>query len=332
MELAVRAEGLTKAFGEKRALDHVDVSVAPGAVCGLLGPNGAGKTTVIRILATLLHPDSGHATVAGFDVVTDATRVRFRIGLAGQYAAVDELLTGRTNLIFFGRLYHLPARVARARADELLERFGLVEAANRAVKTYSGGMRRRLDLAASLIVAPPVLFLDEPTTGIDPGTRLEIWDMIAQLAREGTAVILTTQYLDEADRLADQIVVLNAGRVAAAGTPSDLKSSIGGQRLDVVLHDRHQITQAAAILAGSPHVTAAPSDVTLTIDRGQLSVDVTDGVVALLRAAQDLAAAHIEVDDIELRRPTLDEVFLHLTRKPSGAAIAPDDLTLEVSR
>src|SRR6185369_8878804 len=214
---AVEASGLTKRFRRKVALDRVDLRVPEGTICGLLGPNGAGKTTMVRILATLLLPDSGTARVAGLDIATRAAEARFRIGLAGQYAAVDEILSGRTNLRMFGRLYHLYGPAARRRADDLLERFGLTDAADRPVKTYSGGMRRRLDLAASLIVAPPVLFLDEPTTGIDPGTRLEIWDMVTDLVRDGTTVILTTQYLDEADRLADQIAVLNQGRVAAAG-------------------------------------------------------------------------------------------------------------------
>jgi ABC-2 type transport system ATP-binding protein len=230
VELAVHAEGLRKRFGPTRALDGVDLAVPAGSVCALLGPNGAGKTTAVRILATLLRPDAGTATVAGYDVARQAAHARFRIGLAGQYAAVDEMLTGRGNLVLFGRLYHLPPRVARRRADELLEHFDLTDAADKPVKTYSGGMRRRLDLAASLIVAPAVLFLDEPTTGIDPGSRLRIWEMIGQLVAEGTSVLLTTQYLDEADRLADQIVVLDKGRVAAAGTPARLKSSVGGER------------------------------------------------------------------------------------------------------
>ena len=311
MDLAVEAEGLTKSFKKKIALDAVDLVVPTGTVCGLLGPNGAGKTTMVRILATLLSPDSGSARVAGFDVVKDAEKARYKIGLAGQYAAVDEILSGRTNLVMFGRLYHMSAADARRRADELLERFDLTAAANRPVKTYSGGMRRRLDLAASLIVAPPVLFLDEPTTGIDPGTRLEIWDMLTDLVRAGTTVLLTTQYLDEADRLADQIVVLNNGRIAAAGTPGELKSNLGGARVDLVLRDRSQSSVAATILAGAsgtePEIAAA---------EGRLSIDVTDGANALIRIAGGLTDAGIDVADIALRQPTLDEVFLHLTRTP----------------
>jgi ABC-2 type transport system ATP-binding protein len=298
----IETEALTKRFGGRAALDGVDLRVPAGTVCGLLGPNGAGKTTVVRILATLLRPDAGRARVAGHDVVREAAQARMKLGLAGQNAAVDEVLSGRTNLVLFGRLHHLPVRRARRRADELLERFRLTAAADRPVRTYSGGMRRRLDLAASLIVAPAALFLDEPTTGIDPGTRLEIWDMIAGLVREGTTVLLTTQYLDEADRLADQIVVLDRGRVAAAGTPLALKRSIGGARVDVVLHDPARAADAAAILGGD--VTGSGARLSVTSDE-------------LVRIATELAAAAIEVDDIALRRPTLDEVFLHLT---GGAA------------
>jgi ABC-2 type transport system ATP-binding protein len=224
MDLAVMAEGLRKRFGRTRALDGVDLAVPPGTVCGLLGPNGAGKTTMVRILATLVPPDSGRATVAGVDVVADPQRARYRIGLAGQYAAVDELLTGRSNLVMFGRLYHLPPRAARRRANELLECFDLTESANRPVKTYSGGMRRRLDLAASLLVAPPVLFLDEPTTGLDPRSRLAVWEAIGKLVADGTTVLLTTQYLDEADRLADQIVVLNRAGSPRPGHPPSSRS------------------------------------------------------------------------------------------------------------
>jgi ABC-2 type transport system ATP-binding protein len=311
MELAVQAEGLTKAFKNKIALDAVDLVVPAGTVCGLLGPNGAGKTTMVRILATLLAPDAGWARVAGFDIVNQSDQARYRIGLAGQYAAVDEILSGRTNLEMFGRLYHLGARTARRRADELLERFDLASAATRPVKTYSGGMRRRLDLAASLIVAPPVLFLDEPTTGIDPGTRIAIWDMVAALVRDGTTVLLTTQLLDEADRLANQIVVLNAGRVAAAGTPRELKSALGGARIDVVLRDRTQLDTAAAVVRATtdtqPNSVAAES---------RLSVDVSDGAVTLIRVASGLTDAGVDIADIALRQPTLDEVFLQLTRTP----------------
>ncbi len=317
MALAVDATGLTKRFRRTTALDGVDLAVPAGSICALLGPNGAGKTTVVRILATLLRPDAGQARVAGHDVLREAALVRHRIGLAGQYAAVDEILGGRTNLVMFGRLAHLSGRVARRRADELLERFRLTDAADRPVKTYSGGMRRRLDLAASLLVAPPVLFLDEPSTGIDPGTRLEIWDMVAGLVRDGTTVLLTTQYLDEADRLADQIVVLNAGRVAASGSAAQLKSALGGARVDVTLRDRDQAGLAAAALragTGRDPQRSAGGD--------RLSVDVTDGAAALVRVATALADAGVLVDDIALRQPTLDEVFLNLTRTTTREAIA----------
>ena len=318
---AVEASGLTKRFRRKVALDRVDLRVPEGTICGLLGPNGAGKTTMVRILATLLRPDSGTARVAGLDIATRAAEARFRIGLAGQYAAVDEILSGRTNLRMFGRLYHLYGPAARRRADDLLERFGLTDAADRPVKTYSGGMRRRLDLAASLIVAPPVLFLDEPTTGIDPGTRLEIWDMVTDLVRDGTTVILTTQYLDEADRLADQIAVLNQGRVAAAGTPLQLKTALGGARVDVVLRDRTQASSAALVLK---EVTGNEPE--MAASEGRLSVDIaagpdpSAGARALIRIATDLTSSGVGLDDIGLRQPTLDEVFLHLTRTPEGVA------------
>jgi ABC-2 type transport system ATP-binding protein len=309
MDVAVRAEGLRKRFGAKQALDGVDLAVPAGTVCGLLGPNGAGKTTVVRILATLLRPDAGTATVAGYDVVRQAQHARYRLGLAGQYAAVDELLSGRANLILFGRLYHLGSRAARRRADELLARFDLAEAAGRPVKTYSGGMRRRLDLAASLIVAPPVLFLDEPTTGIDPGNRLRIWELIGDLVAGGTTVLLTTQYLDEADRLADQIVLLHEGRVAAAGTPAQLKSSIGGERVHVVLRDRQHLARAAALLRD-----AAGAEPDLHAEEARLSVP--GGSATLIRVARALDETGVAVEDIGLRHPTLDEVFLHVTADP----------------
>jgi ABC-2 type transport system ATP-binding protein len=321
MQLAVEASGLTKRFGRKIALSGVDLDVPEGTICALLGPNGAGKTTMVQVLTTLLRPDAGSARVAGFDVVHQADRARYRIGLAGQYAAVDEILSGRTNLVMFGRLYHLSGRTARRRADELLERFQLTEAADRQVKTYSGGMRRRLDLAASLLVAPPVLFLDEPTTGIDPGNRLDIWDMVADLVRGGTTVLLTTQYLDEADRLADQIVVLNSGKVAAAGTALELKSALGGARVDLVLRDRGQAGLTAATLRAAtgnePELSASEGRMTVDVD-----TDVAGGAAALIRVASALADAGVLLDDIALRQPTLDEVFLHLTRGPALEEIA----------
>jgi ABC-2 type transport system ATP-binding protein len=308
MELAVHAIGLRKRFGTREVLAGLDLAVPAGTLCGLVGPNGAGKTTAVRILSTLLRPDAGSAMVAGYDVVRQPQHVRHRMGLAGQYAAVDELLSGRANLIVFGRMYHLSGHAARRRADELLERFDLAEAAGRPVRTYSGGMRRRLDLAGSLIVAPPVLFLDEPTTGIDPRTRLQIWKMIGDLVASGTAVLLTTQYLDEADRLAGQIVVLSNGRVAAAGTPAQLKSLVARSRIDVVLRDWRQLPIAAAAMqaatGNNPEVEAG---------EGRASVPVTGGPAMLIRVAGALAKAGVEVEDIGLRQPTLDEVFLCLT-------------------
>jgi ABC-2 type transport system ATP-binding protein len=314
----VIARGVTKRFRSKIALDRVDLTVAEGTVCGLLGPNGAGKTTLVRIAATLLAPDAGQLRVCGLDVVSDAARVRDVIGLAGQYAAVDEILGGRENLRMFGRLYRLGSRRANARADELLERFALTDAAERPVKTYSGGMRRRLDLAASLIIAPRVLFLDEPTTGIDPGARLDIWDMVADLVREGVTVILTTQYLDEADRLADQIVVLNRGAVAAAGTPLQLKAALGGATVDVVLRDRADAGAAAEAVVRA--VGAVPQ---VAASEGRLAADVLgdDGTRALIRVATALSDAGISVADLALRQPTLDEVFLHLTRVPAEVEV-----------
>ncbi|GGS69349.1 ATP-binding cassette domain-containing protein [Nonomuraea spiralis] len=301
----IYAEGLRKRYATKDALRGIDLDVPAGTVCGLLGPNGAGKTTTVRILATLLRPDGGRAEVAGLDVVRDAARLRFRIGLAGQHAAVDELLTGRRNLELFGRLYHLSRARARSRADELLERFGLAEAGRRLVRTYSGGMRRRLDLAASLIVAPPVLFMDEPTAGLDPRSRLQLWDALRDLVREGTTLLLTTQYLDEADHLADQVVVLHEGRVAAAGSPGALKKQVGGDRVQIVFREPGDV--AAGLRALGPAVSAAEPGGT------RVTLPAPDGAQSLVRAARALDAAGIAVEDLALRRPTLDEVFLHLT-------------------
>ncbi|MFI6587217.1 ATP-binding cassette domain-containing protein [Embleya sp. NPDC050493] len=308
MPLAISAEGVTKVHGATRALDGFDLEVPAGTVHGLLGPNGAGKTTAVRILTTLLGPDGGRAEVAGFDVVRDAARVRTRIGLLGQYAALDEVLGGRQNLEMFGRLYHLGARAARARAGELLERFALTDVAERAVTTYSGGMRRRLDLAASLIQAPEVLFLDEPTTGLDPRGRTEVWDAVRALVAGGTTVLLTTQYLEEADRLADTISVVDHGRVIARGTPAELKSRLGGDRIDVVVREPLDLTAAAAILArignGNPEVRH---------DERRVGIPITDRVGALTATVRALHDAGIEAEDIVLRRPTLDEVFLTIT-------------------
>jgi ABC-2 type transport system ATP-binding protein len=302
------ARGLRKRFGATEALRGIDLTVPAGTVCGLLGPNGAGKTTIVRILATLVRADAGQASVAGYDVVREADQVRYHIGLAGQHAAVDEQLAGRDNLRMFGRLYHLPERVARRRADELLEQFALADAAERVVKTYSGGMRRRLDLAASLIIAPPVLFLDEPTSGLDPRSRNEVWDSIRTLVAGGTTVLLTTQYLDEADQLADRIAVIDAGQMIADGTPAQLKSQIGGDRLEVVLGAPQALTAAAAAVQRAtgrqPQVTAAA---------GRISVPVSGGSTALVAAVRELDQAGILIEDVALRQPTLDDVFLRLT-------------------
>jgi ABC-2 type transport system ATP-binding protein len=310
--LPVLAEGLRKRYGPANALDGFDLAVPEGSVCGLLGPNGAGKTTAVRILATLLRPDGGQARVAGFDVVRQAAQVRYRIGLLGQHAAVDEVLGGRQNLVLFGRLHHLGARLAHRRADELLERFGLGEVGGKPVKQYSGGMRRRLDLAASLILAPPVLFLDEPTTGLDPRGRNEVWEAVRALVAGGTTVVLTTQYLDEADQLADRISVIDHGRVIAEGSPDQLKSRLGGDRIDVVVHRADQLAATAAILG-----RAAGSGSEADPDTRRVSVPVRDRVAALTEAAWALRDAGVAVEDIALRRPTLDEVFLHLTGHPT---------------
>ncbi|HEX5598945.1 MAG TPA: ATP-binding cassette domain-containing protein [Micromonosporaceae bacterium] len=302
----VVTEGLHKSFGDTHALRGLDLSVPRGTVCGVLGPNGAGKTTAVRILATLSDPDAGQARIAGYDVVREAGKVRERIGLAGQYAAVDEKLTGRSNLRMFGRLYHLPRRQAHRRAGELLERFGLMDAADRPVAGYSGGMRRRLDLITSLILRPEVLFLDEPTTGLDPRSRSEIWDHVRELVADGTTVLLTTQYLDEADQLADDIAVVDHGRVVATGTPDELKATIG-DRLDVTLEDPAALPAAATVLN-----TLASTDPMPTGAAG-LSVAVPDGSFRLADIVRELDRAGVAAADVRLRRPTLDEVFLRLT-------------------
>jgi ABC-2 type transport system ATP-binding protein len=322
-------EGLSKHFGKTPALDGLDLAVPEGAVYGLLGPNGAGKTTAVRVLATLLRPDSGRAEVAGFDVAGQAAQVRARIGLAGQNAAVDEILSGRQNLVMFGRLYHLPAGVARHRADELLDRFGLAEAGSKPVRQYSGGMRRRLDLAASFIVAPRVLFLDEPTTGLDPHGRNEVWQVIRALAASGTTVLLTTQYLEEADQLADVISVIAAGRVVAVGSPDELKSLTGGDRIDVVLRQAGDLTLAARLL----HARLG-GDVSVDHDSRVLSVPVTDRLAALTETLRSLQEEGITVEDVAVRRPTLDEAFLQLTGQqppPGGTASASSTRPAEVT-
>jgi ABC-2 type transport system ATP-binding protein len=307
-EYAILAEGLQKSFGQTQALRGVDLAAKTGTVLGVLGPNGAGKTTAVRILTTLLKPDAGHATVAGLDVVRQADALRARIGLAGQYAAVDELLTGRENLEMFGRLYHLSAHEARTRAAELLERFDLTDAASRVVKTYSGGMRRRLDLAASLIIAPSVLFLDEPTTGLDPRGRTSMWELIAGLVADGTTVLLTTQYLEEADLLASQIVVVDHGQIIARGTSDQLKEQVGGERLEVTVARGGDLD--AAVHALNPLASGA---VRVDADRRRIVVPVSNGARLLADAVRDLDAAGLALDDLALRRPTLDDVFLTLT-------------------
>jgi len=309
---AITAEALTKVYrsrkNEVRALDGLDLAVEEGTVLGLLGPNGAGKTTTVRILATLLRPDSGRATVLGYDVVRDARRVREVIGLSGQYAAVDENLTGSENLWMFGRLYQLPSGTARARAGELLEQFGLTTAADRVVKTYSGGMRRRLDLASALIGQPRLLFLDEPTTGLDPRSRLGMWDVIRSLVRTGSTLLLTTQYLEEADALADVVAVVDSGQIIASGTSDELKSKVGGERVEVVVHHPEDVASAREVLS-----RACVADVTVDAHARHLTAPAEGGTDQLVTVIRALSDAGIALDDVGLRRPTLDDVFLTLT-------------------
>jgi ABC-2 type transport system ATP-binding protein len=305
---AVRAEGLEKRYGGKRALDGFDLAVREGTVHGLLGPNGAGKTTAVRILSTLSRPAGGRARVAGYDVARRPREVRARIGLTGQYAAVDEVLTGRQNLEMFGRLFHLGGRRARARAAELLEQFDLTEAADRGAGTYSGGMRRRLDLAASMVLRPSVLFLDEPTTGLDPRSRGEVWDGVRALVADGTTVLLTTQYLEEADKLASRITVIDQGRAIADDTPGGLKDRVGGDRVEVVLAERADLARAVKIVARVCEGEPETDEETLRVH-----APVTDRVAALTEVARTLQDEGVRVEDIGLRRPSLDDVFLRLT-------------------
>lgn len=315
---SVSAEKLVKTYkkGNVRALDELSLDVEEGTVLSVLGPNGAGKTTVVRILATLLSPDSGSASVAGIDVVKHPEKVREVIGLSGQYAAVDEILTGWDNLVMFGRLYHLNKKAAVKRAEELLERFSLTESARRPIKTYSGGMRRRLDLAASLIVQPKVLFLDEPTTGLDPRGRQEMWEVIEELVKGGVTLLLTTQYLDEADQLADDIVVIDHGKVIARGTSDALKKQIGGERLEVVVEQSQ--------IAPTMELVARVSGTKATLDEGlrQISAPVTQGSSALIEVLRSLDEAGIHPLDIALKRPSLDDVFMSLTGHAAEEAVA----------
>ncbi|MEU9508774.1 ATP-binding cassette domain-containing protein [Micromonospora sp. NPDC048170] len=312
---AIEAEGLRKRYGDTEALSGLDLTVPAGTVCGLLGPNGAGKTTAVRVLTTLLRPDAGAARVAGADVLRHPERVRARIGLVGQHAALDEVLSGRQNLVLFGRLHHLGGTRARARAAELLARFDLTDAADRPVGTYSGGMRRRLDLAASLILDPPVLFLDEPTTGLDPRARAQVWDAVRRLVTDGTTVLLTTQYLEEADQLAHSIRVVDAGRVIADGTPEQLKTALGGDRVDVELARAADLDRAVRVVGAAVAATPLVDEAGL-----RLSVPVTGRVAALAAVLRALDDAGLSAADVAVRRPTLDEVFLRLTGHDSPAA------------
>jgi daunorubicin resistance ABC transporter ATP-binding subunit len=307
VDATIHVEGITKRFGDVEALRGVDLKVQPGTVFGLLGPNGAGKTTMVRILTTLLQPDDGQATVAGYDVVRDAEALRHVIGLAGQYAAIDENLTGQENLDMVGRLYHLTAEEASRRSEAVLERFELTDAAHRIAKTYSGGMRRRLDLGASLVGRPQVLFLDEPTTGLDPRSRLEMWDIIRELVRDGTTLLLTTQYMDEADQLADEIVVIDHGKVIAAGTSKELKMRVGGQVVVAQPVDPSDVATTRRVLE-----PFARDDDAIHADGEVVRLSIADGV-QLGQVARRLDDEGIQMDELALRRPSLDEVFLAIT-------------------
>ncbi len=302
MENAIEIKGLQKSYGNLEVLKGVNLTVRRGTMMALLGPNGAGKTTIVRILSTLLKPDSGSVIVAGHDVVKDADAVRHSIGLTGQYAAVDDYLTGRQNLVMMGRLYHLPKDKAEARAEELLEQFGLTDAAERIAKGYSGGMRRRLDLAASLVATPPIVFLDEPTTGLDPRSRLQMWDVIEKLMKGGATILLTTQYLEEADKLADRIAVIDRGTIIAEGTADELKAQVGSDRLEVVVKSEH-LTQTASLLGVGAQINEVERTVSVP----------AHGVADVRQALESLEGNTIAVESLSLHKPTLDDVFLKLT-------------------
>jgi ABC-2 type transport system ATP-binding protein len=317
-DLAIEAVGLEKSYGPTRALAGLDLAAETGIILGVLGPNGSGKTTAVRVLTTLLRADRGTARVAGYDVVTESTQVRRHIGLAGQSAALDESLTGSGNLVMIGQLCRLPRHAAQARAAELLSRFGLADAADRGVKTYSGGMRRRLDLAASLVTRPPILFLDEPTTGLDPRSRLVLWDVIRALVADGTTVLLTTQYLEEADRLADRIVVIDSGSVIAQGSADELKAQVGGDRIEVTVAPESDLAAARDVLTRH-----ADGDVHMDQERRVVDASVPAGARSIPAIAAAMSTAGVLMDDLGLLRPSLDDVFLTLTGRSADAMSEP---------